>query len=161
MSLVVADTTPLSCLLRIGRTDLLGELFSDLRIPIAVADELDRGGALVGDWRQRILPFARIEPHEPTPLLRVLSGELDEGEAAALALAVQLRADLVLLDELRGRAVAARLGVPVLGTLGLIVTAKKRGLIAAARPLVAQVRSDGGLWVTEKLVAEILKRIGE
>ncbi len=86
MSLVVADTTPLSCLLRIGRTDLLGALFSDLRIPIAVADELDRGGALVGDWRQ---------------------------------------------------------------------------CIAAARPLVAQVRSDGGLWVTEKLVAEILKRVGE
>lgn len=114
MSLVVADTTPLS--------DLLGALFSDVRVPVAVADELDRGGVLLGDWRQRILSFARIEPHEPTPLFRVLSGDLDEGEAAALALA---------------------------------------GLIAAARPLLAQVRADGGLWVTEKLVAEIVKRVGE
>ena len=83
------------------------------------------------------------------------------GEAAALALATQLRADLVLLDELRGRAVAARLGVPALGTLGLVVLAKKRGVIVAARPLIAQVRAEGGLWVTDKLVAEVLARIGE
>lgn len=161
MSLVVADTTPLSCLLRIGRTDLLPALFSDVRLPIAVADELDRGGALLGDWRQCLLPFARIEPVEPSPLLRLLSDELDEGEAAALALAVQLRADLVLLDELRGRTVAAKLGVAVLGTLGIIVIGKKRGVIPAARPIIAQVRADGGLWVTEKLVTEILKSVGE
>lgn len=161
MTLVVADTTPLSCLLRIGRTDILRALFSDIRIPSAVADELDRGAALVGDWRLALLPFVRIEVVEPSPLLRVLIDELDEGEAAALAMATQLDADLVLLDELRGRAVAARLGVPVLGTIGLLATAKKRGIIAAARPLIAQVRAEGGLWVTEKLVAEVLARIGE
>ncbi len=161
MTLVVADTTPLSCLLRIGRTDILRTLFSDIRVPTAVADELDRGGALVGDWRPSLLSFARIEPLDPSPLLTVLLDELDAGEAAALALATQLRADLVLLDELRGRAVAARLGVPALGTLGLIALAKKRGVIAAARPVIAQVRAEGGLWVTDKLVAEVLARIGE
>ena len=56
---------------------------------------------------------------------------------------------------------AARLGVPALGTMGLIALAKKRGVIAAARPLIAQVRAEGGLWVTDKLVAEVLARIGE
>jgi predicted nucleic acid-binding protein len=161
MSLIVADTTPLSCLLRIGREDLLGALFPDIRIPVAVADELDRGVALVGDWRARLLPPARIEPVEPSPLLQLLTDELDEGEAAALALATQIHADLVLLDELRGRSVAARLGIAVVGTIGLLVTAKKRGLIPAARPLIAQVRTHGGLWVTEKLVAEVLARLGE
>jgi uncharacterized protein len=161
VSLVVADTTPLSCMIRMGRTDLLVALFSDLRIPEAVADELDRGAAILGDWRPVLLPSVRIEATEPTPLLRLLEDELDAGEAAALALAVTLRAGLVLVDEARGRAVAARLGLKVLGTLGLIALAKRRGLIPAARPLIAQVRSRGGLWVTDDLVAEVLGRLGE
>jgi len=84
MSLVCADTTPLSCMLRIGRTDLLTGLFSDLRIPSAVADELDRGAAILGDWRSALLPHARIEVSAPSPLQMLLEGELDAGEAAAL-----------------------------------------------------------------------------
>jgi predicted nucleic acid-binding protein len=54
MSLVVADTTPISCMLRIGRADLFAALFPDVRLPTAVADELDRGAAVVGDWRSTL-----------------------------------------------------------------------------------------------------------
>jgi uncharacterized protein len=161
MSLVVADTTPLSCLLRVGRVDLLAALFPDVRIPVAVADELDRGAAVLGDWRSVLLPGVRIEVVEPSPLLSLLGEDLDAGEAAALALAVSLHASLVLVDEVRGRAVARRLGLSVLGTLGLIALAKRRGLIPAAAPIIAQVRTRGGLWVADKLVAEVLGRLGE
>jgi uncharacterized protein len=161
MTLVVADTTPLSCLLRIGRTDLLAALFPEVRIPSAVADELDRGAAILGDWRSALLPHVQIEVVEASPLLNLLAEELDAGEAAALALAVSVRADLVLVDEVRGRAVARRLGLAVLGTIGIVAMAKTRGLIPAARPLIAQVRARGGLWLTDKLVAEVLDRLGE
>jgi hypothetical protein len=161
MSLVVADTTPLSCLVRIGRVDLLHALFPDVRIPPAVAEELDRGAAILGDWRPLLLPSARIEVVAPSPLLRLLQEELDAGEAAALALAAALRADLVLVDEARGRAVARRLGLAVLGTVGLIAAAKKRGMIPAARPLIAEVRTRGGLWLADKLVADVLARLDE
>src|SRR4051812_29062080 len=106
MSLIVSDTTALSCMVRIGRADLLTALFPELRIPTAVADELDRGAPVLGDWRSALLPNIRIERVEATPLLSLLEEELDAGEAAALALAVSLRADLVLMDETRGRAVA-------------------------------------------------------
>lgn len=161
MSLIVSDTTPLSCMVRIGRADLLAALFSDVRIPVAVADELDRGAAILGDWRAVLLPNLRIEVVELSPLLNLLEEELDAGEAAALALAVSLHAELVLIDEMRGRAVARRLGLTVLGTIGLVAMAKRRGLIPAARPIIAQVRTRGGLWLTDKLVAEVLARLDE
>lgn len=132
MSLIVADTTPISCLLRIGRPDLLTRPFPDLRIPAEVAAELDRGATVIGDWRSMI-PHIQIEFVQPSPLLRLLEEELDAGEAAALALGVSLHADLVLLDELRGRMIARRLGLTVTGTLGLVVRAKRSGMIPAAR----------------------------
>ena len=91
MSLVVSDTTPISCLLRIGRPDLLATLFPDLRIPTEVAAELDRGAAVFGDWRS-MLPHVRIEIVQPIPLLGLLQEEVDAGEAAALALGVSLHA---------------------------------------------------------------------
>jgi predicted nucleic acid-binding protein len=157
MSLVVADTTPVSCMVRIGRADLLATLFPDLRIPNAVAEELDHGAAVLGDWRGVLLPNARIEVVERSALLSMLEEELDAGEAAALALAVSRRADLVLVDETRGRAVANRLGLTVLGTIGIVALAKRRGLIPAARPIIGQVRARGGLWLTDELVATVLR----
>lgn len=160
MSLVVSDTTPISCLLRIGRPDLLTTLFPDLRIPGEVAAELDQGAGILGDWRS-MLPHVQIETVQPTPLLALLEEEVDPGEAAALALGVSLHADLVLMDEVRGRAVARRLGLTVAGTLGLVVRAKRGGLIPAARPIIAQVRTLGGLWVADNLVAEVLTGLGE
>ena len=108
-----------------------------------------------------MIPHVRIEIVQPMPLLSLLEEEVDAGEAAALALGVSLHADLVLMDEMRGRAVARRLGLTVAGTLGLIVRAKRGGLIPAARPIIAQVRARGGLWVTEELVAEVLTGLGE
>lgn len=161
MSLVVSDTTCVSCLIRIGRVDLLAGLFSEVRIPDAVAGELDCGVPILGDWRGALLPHARIEPVERSPLLSLLEEDLDAGEAAAIALAVSIRADLVLVDEMRGRAVARRLGLSVVGTVGLVVMARRRGLIDAAAPVLAAVRTRGGLWVSDKLVEEVLLRLGE
>jgi predicted nucleic acid-binding protein len=160
MSLIVSDTTPISCLLRIGRPDLLATLFPDMRIPTEVAAELDRGAAVLGDWRS-LIPYARIEIVPPTPLLRLLEEEVDAGEAAALALGVSLHADLVLMDDMRGRVIARRLGLTVAGTLGLVVRAKRGGMIPAARPIIDQVRTLGGLWVTDELVAQVLAGLDE
>ena len=65
-------------------------------------------------------------------VVRALQGELDHGEAAALALAVELQADVVLIDERRARAVASRLGLNVVGVLGVLVEAKHKALGAAS-----------------------------
>jgi uncharacterized protein len=108
-----------------------------------------------------MIPHVRIETVQPMPLLRLLEAEVDAGEAAALALGVSLQADLVLMDEMRGRAIARRLGLAVAGTLGIVVRAKRGGMIPAARPVIDQVRTLGGLWVADELVAQVLTGLGE
>jgi predicted nucleic acid-binding protein len=158
--LIVADTSPLSAFLRVHRVDLLSGLLGSLVIPGAVAMELDRGASLVGAWRQA-LPFVEVRAVDDSPLLALLRADLDPGEAEAIALAVEAKAKLLLIDEVKGRALAQRLGLKVLGSVGVCVLAKERGLIAAARPLLDDLRHRGGRWFSDALLDEVLSRIGE
>jgi predicted nucleic acid-binding protein len=90
----------------------------------------------------------------------VRASKLDAGESAVLALAYGDPECEVVLDDLAARRCAARLGIPCFGTLGLVLAAKRLGLIAAARPLVERLR-EVGLYLDDELVDEVLKRIGE
>jgi len=86
---------------------------------------------------------------------------LDRGEAAALILALEQKADMVLIDERIGREVARELGLSVVGVLGILIQAKDRGLIAAVHPLLQRLRSELDFYLTPALIADILKRAGE
>jgi len=87
--------------------------------------------------------------------------ELDEGESEAIALAHQLKADLLLLDERQGRAVASRLGLKFIGLLGILVEAKKNGFLPSIKPVLDEVISKVGFWVSHKLYVEVLQSVGE
>lgn len=158
--MIVADTSPLSAFLRVRRPDLLSVLFGNIVIPAAVAMELDRGTALVGSWRAA-MPFVEVRAVEPSPLLDLLRAELDPGEAEAIALAAADKAKLLLIDEAKGRTLARRLALKVVGSVGVCVLAKERGLVAEARPLLEDLRRRGGLWLSDALLAEVLSRLGE
>ncbi len=157
--MIVADTSPLSAFLRIRRADLLSALFPRIVIPGAVASELDRGPSIVGTWRTA-MGFVEPRTIEPTPLLGLLQADLDPGEAEAIALAVQEKATL-LIDEARGRALARRLAVNVIGSVGVCVLAKEQGLVATVRPLIEDLRVRGGLWLSDALLRDVLTRSGE
>jgi predicted nucleic acid-binding protein len=86
---------------------------------------------------------------------------LDEGEAEAIALAVERPGCALLLDESRGRRVAERFGLDVVGTLGVLVRAKRAGLVPAVRPLVAALREAHGFRVAAEVVASALREAGE
>src|SRR5262249_31748728 len=131
-ALIVADTSPLSAFLRVRRPALLSDLFGSITIPDAVALELDRGAALVGAWRSA-MPFVVVRSVTPSPLLELLRAELDPGEAEAIALASEGKARLLLIDEVKGRAMARRLALKIVGSVGVCILAKERGLIPAAR----------------------------
>lgn len=97
---------------------------------------------------------------DPTQMpAELASARLDDGERSALALALQ-RGTVVLVDERRGRACASDLGLPVLGTLGLLVRARQSGLIGQVRPLVDTLHA-GGYFLAKPLVERALSSVGE
>jgi predicted nucleic acid-binding protein len=133
--LVIADTGPINYLVLIGNIDLLPVLFERVILPSAVASELSDPDAppLVREWIAD--PPAWLDIHG-APIRQfdeaALEG-LDEGETAAIALAISLDADLVFLDDRKGVVVARRKGLRVTGTLGVLDLAAQRGLVSFAQ----------------------------
>ena len=100
----------------------------------------------------------RVPSTRPDPLL---CEELDIGEAEAITLAVELGRICVLLDEHRGRRIAARVyGLEVRGTLGVLTDARRRGLLPALRPTLERL-VQGGIFLSPKLIDDALRTVGE
>ncbi|HSN98540.1 MAG TPA: DUF3368 domain-containing protein [Candidatus Nanopelagicales bacterium] len=159
--LVVSNTTPISNLIRIQRLPLLAQLFGQVVIPTQVAAELDRGEHVLGPWRQA--PGASsivVEAPLDGPFLRQLLVRLDDGEAAAIALATERRAPLLLMDELEGRRVAVYHGVKIAGTLAILLDAKRRGVVEQVRPLVDALER-ANFRISAALKAQVLADAGE
>ena len=132
MRLVVADTSPIFYLLSIGHIDLLPQLFGKVFVPDAVYKELCHPAAptVVRDWVAG-LP-AWVEVTQVDAIDDVALQALGAGERGAITLALLLHADLILIDERKGTAVALGKGFEVTGTLGVVLLAARRGLIDLA-----------------------------
>jgi predicted nucleic acid-binding protein len=135
MRLVVADTGPINYLLLIDGIDLLPTLFNKILVPAAVHRELDHPGAPapVRAWIANIPDWVEIRPDPNYTSNDPAEMALDEGERAAIALAVAINADLILIDDRAGAAVAYRRGFMVTGTLGVLDLGARRGLVDLAR----------------------------
>lgn len=94
-------------------------------------------------------------------MVEALSNELDIGEAEAIALALEMKVDQVLIDERRGRMVAARLNLGYTGILGILVEAKSQKLIFAVKPLLDALINQAGFWVAEPLYMRVLQLVDE
>ncbi|MFN8484115.1 MAG: DUF3368 domain-containing protein [Anaerolineae bacterium] len=156
--IVVSNTSPLTNLAAINRFDLLRQLYGELHIPVAVWDELNAGGRA---WpgRDEVANAAWIRRAECTnrPLITLLTRDLDRGEAESIALAVELNADLVLLDEREGRHAAQRLGLHVLGVVGVLLQAKSAGLLSAILPELDALRQTAGFYLSDVVYHKALK----
>lgn len=160
--IVVSDASPLTSLAAIGHVDLLRRLYGRVLIPPAVQQEL--AAAMPGVPGFLDLPihsWIEVVPVSGRALLASVEMELDLGEAEAIVVAVEQRADLLLIDERRGRLVASRLGVKVIGVLGVLVNAKRRGFIPAVKPLLDDLIVRAGFWISQSLYARVLAEIGE
>jgi predicted nucleic acid-binding protein len=133
--IVVSNTSPLTNLAAIGELGLLRELYGDVHIPLGVRDELSAGGR---PWpgRDQVLDADWIHPQAASDqaLLTALQRDLDQGESEAIVLALQLGADVTLMDEYEGRRAAQRLGLAVIGVIGVLLEAKHRGLVPQVHP---------------------------
>ena len=157
--IVVSDTSPLTNLFQIGRLHLVHELFDDVVIPRAVAEEIE-----FLEHNRAILtqnPWIRLVDVEDRSLLRDMTANLDSGEAEAIVLAIQLKADAILIDETLGRSEAIRLGLDVTGAVGVLIRAKRKGLIAAVKPEIEGLISEAGFWLHPTFIEEALLSVGE
>lgn len=161
MNPVVSNASPLINLARIERFDLLKQFYGHVIIPTAVYDEVVIYGQ-ERDGSRDVRNAVWITRSTPTDDLAVsaLAAQLDRGEASAIILARELNAELLLIDEIRGRRVAEKLGVKITGTLGILARAKREGLIPNLRDELAELQSRG-TWIHPKLSRDILELVGE
>ena len=129
MQLVIADTGPINYLILIEQIDILPALFQRVVLPAAVRDELKSRKAppLVQQWITNPPSWAEVHegPHAHDPAM----ANLDDGEEAAIALAIELHADLILMDDREGVRVARSKGFRVTGTLGILAMAAEHQLL--------------------------------
>ncbi len=161
MPIVVSDTSPIRALAHLDQLDLLPALFGEVLIPPAVAAELERPRSALPSLLVHGLPFVRIQAPQDSALVGEFLESLDPGEAEALALAVEVHADAILMDEAAGRAVARERGLLPIGVLGILVRAAQRGLVGPLAPLLDRLQQELGFFISDALRTAILKEGGE
>lgn len=154
--LVVSDASALNILIRLGQADVLPALFEAVAIPPSVAEEMSRQATpeAVRDWMARpphwLTVRSPVSPEPATPLRH-------RGERDAIRLAQELDADAILLDESKPRAEAAKLGLRVVGTVGVLELAANRGLIRDLAAVHDQLRQTNFFIVDQVLHASLAR----
>lgn len=159
----VANSSVLIALSAIGRLSLLRERFPDgLLIPDAVWREVvETGRGRPGALEIREARWIQQRAVRDRDYVQLLRAELDAGEAEVIALARQEQADVVLLDEKEARQVARRLGMRVLGTVGLLIWARQQGLIPNLREELQMLQEQGGFRLSREIYLAALREVGE
>jgi predicted nucleic acid-binding protein len=148
--IALTDSSPLIISCQIGRLELLQTLFDAVVAPPAVTQEIAPSLGALPAWIH--------ERHFTTIPDLVMS--LDAGEREAIALALHVSADVIVLDDLDGRRRAAQFGLDVIGSAGILLQARRRGLIDAVRPELDAMITNG-FYVSEQLYHEVLAAAGE
>ena len=159
---VVSNTSPLSNLAAIDKIDLLQQIYPQILIPPAVHTELIRFPKIQPTINTCLKSgFLEIRQPTNTELIQTLNQPLDLGEAEAIALAVEIEADRLLIDESLGRGIAETYTLKIRGILGILVNAKKQGLLTAVKPLLDDLMEAAGFRVSNGLYERILQAAGE
>lgn len=161
--MIIANSTPLINFSAIHRLDILEQLFGKIYIPTAVEQELLEKGKdypsateLKERWFQNT---AWIETLTVQDLLvcRMLKMQVDNGEAEAIALALERKPQWLILEETEGRRIAKSYEIPIIGSIGCLVEAKRRQIIPALKPLLDAMQTDARFWIHRDLYTHILR----
>ena len=147
--IIVSDTSAITALIQIGRVELLARLYERVIIPTAVGTELRRAHPILPD-------FIEVASVVDLKLPKRFATELDAGEAEAIALMLEGRGDLLLMDERKGRRVARREGLRVIGLLGVLVSARQAGLVSSLRPVLDELERIAGFRIGMELKSRLL-----
>jgi len=161
----VSDASPLIHLAKIEALELISRLYSRVFIPPAVwrevVEESDGRPGAVEMQRAVAAGWMVQRAAKNETLVIALRQTLDNGEAEAIALATELHPESVLLDDKLARQMARRLGIPVTGTIGVLLRAKQVGLIVEVRSLITRLQSEGDYYIDPRLIEKVLLAAGE
>ena len=159
---VISNSSPLILFSRIGRLELLRELFGQVLVPLAVDREVVRAGSgRPGESEVRSASWLLRHPVSADAVVAHSLVHLDDGEAEAIALALDLAEDcLLLLDDKPARREALGRRLVVVGSAGILVLAKRRGLIESVRVPLDELRA-AGLRISLSVYLQVLKEAGE
>lgn len=159
MPTVICDTSPLQYLHQTGYLALLPTLFGEVVVPQSVVNELAEGRRLgVSLPIPEQLPWVSIVASQSAAL--PLAWDLGAGEREMLALALTIAGALAISDDRLARKAAKFLGIPLIGTLGLLLKAKQRGHVPEIRPILDQFQALG-FFLDPRTRRDVLSRAGE
>ena len=161
--IVISDTTPIISLLKINQLELLYHRCGEVQVPDAVYEELisnvkfqkEAEKILRAEYVKKVV----VEDKKSVTLLRRATG-LDAGESEAIILSDEIKADLLLMDELKGRQVAKQMGLNIMGTVGILMTSFDEELLSAEEiEKCIDVLRSNGRHISEKLYEQLMEKI--
>lgn len=170
--IVIADAGPLIALARIGQVDLLNQLFGSVHVTSVVADEVLHGGnfpdtsvlsqAFSQTMRWRVNPQSADQLNHAKRLMNLY--QIDPGEASSMVLAKHAQTEgdqaLLVMDDWRGRSAAQHAGLPMVGSVGVLLLAKQQGQVKHIKPLLLDLHQHG-YFLSQRLIDGALEQAGE
>jgi len=157
--IIVSDTSPIIALVMCDKLDLLDKLFNRVYIPQAVFNELivpnKQKVNEITEWAK-----SRTVTVKNTSAITAFSLNLDPGESEAISLYLETGADYLLIDDKKGRIIAAKNGVRIIGTIGVLLLAKQKGVLTAVKPTL-DILMQTDFRISDILYQQILDRSGE
>ena len=159
--MIILNSSPILHLTAgLGGLDVLPSLYGRVVVPAEVVRELESGAAL-DDVAVQVRRTAGIDIRSPSSgISPLLAGELDLGESAVIALAIELPGSTAVLDDLKARRVARRSGIPMTGSIGVLLYAKRLGKLASVAEAIKRIRARGA-WLSDAVVERALELAGE
>lgn len=157
----VCDSSTLIALAKIGHLDILKKVVKNLIIPPSVYEEVViKGAGKSGSDEIRKAKWIEKREVSDRELVMRLNTILDLGESEAIALAKEIRADLIILDDDKARKVAISEGLNVIGLLILLIWAKEKGVIKKVKPLIDKLKQEG-FFISEDLYQNVIQKAKE
>lgn len=159
-TLVIVNTSPLLYLYQVDCLELLQQLYGTITVPPAVPQELETGKLQGVDVPEvNSIEWIQIRSVASATIIPAVI-DLGQGEAEVIALGLENPGSLLVFDDSLARRIADLYGLKYTGTLGVLVKAKQSGYLSAVAPVIKMLRSKG-MWLTDKIITDVLRLSGE
>lgn len=161
MRSVIVNTTPLIALCHVGQLNLLKQMYGKIMIPYAVYTELsEKKESICKKQVDASLNWIQVEKIDNQMAKSMFKTQLHDGEVEVMILAKEKNADIVIIDDANAKKYAKYLKLPVTGTLGILIKAKRQGYIGELKPIIQEM-IEKNIYISEELMKLCLEQVNE